>query len=181
MVLTILHFIGLMSTSIGSQVHCWLGTSRIADHRRSCTLHLCLGTTGLPKAANISHARVMQRSPWSAGMMDVQPDDRIYNCLRMQHSVGGVQTISATLIGGGSVVICEKFSASQFWSDVIRWDCTLFAVSCSTPIPARMRFTIGSGWPVVTEWPPNSRVSSKTDSGFPGFSNSMQLPRAVSR
>src|ERR1700733_6291249 len=38
----------------------------------------------------------------------------------------GVLALGATLVGGGSVVIREKFSASQFWSDVIRWDCTVF-------------------------------------------------------
>jgi len=33
----------------------------------------------------------------------------------------------------GAVVIRERFSASQFWSDVARWDCTLFQyiVSCA--------------------------------------------------
>jgi fatty-acyl-CoA synthase len=30
------------------------------------------------------------------------------------------------LVGGGSVVIREKFSARQFWNDIARWDCTLF-------------------------------------------------------
>ena len=49
------------------------------------------GTTGLPKAAIVSHARVMQWSYWFAGMMGPQPDDRLYNCLPMYHSVGGVQ------------------------------------------------------------------------------------------
>jgi fatty-acyl-CoA synthase len=29
-------------------------------------------------------------------------------------------------VGGGSVVIRERFSARQFWSDVVGWDCTLF-------------------------------------------------------
>lgn len=84
------------------------------------------GTTGLPKAARVSHVRAMQWSHWFAGMMDVQPIDRMYNCLPMYHSVGGVQAIGAMLTGGGSVVIREKFSASQFWDDVTRWDCTLF-------------------------------------------------------
>lgn len=84
------------------------------------------GTTGLPKAANISHARVMQWSHWFAGMMHVQPDDRMYNCLPMYHSVGGVQVPGSILVGGGSVVIREKFSASQFWNDILRWDCTIF-------------------------------------------------------
>jgi fatty-acyl-CoA synthase len=84
------------------------------------------GTTGLPKAANVSHGRVMQWSHWFAGMMGVQPADRMYNCLPMYHSVGGVQATGAMLVGGGSVAIREKFSASQFWADIARWDCTLF-------------------------------------------------------
>ena len=46
------------------------------------------GTTGLPKAANVSHARLMQWTHWFAGLMDVGPTDRMYNCLPMYHSVG---------------------------------------------------------------------------------------------
>jgi len=90
---------------------------------------LCIftsGTTGLPKAANVSHARIMQWSNWFAGMLGAQPDDRMYNCLPMYHSIGGVLVPGATLVGGGSVVIRDKFSASQFWSDILRWDCTMF-------------------------------------------------------
>jgi fatty-acyl-CoA synthase len=84
------------------------------------------GTTGLPKAARVSHFRLMQWSHWFAGMMDVRPSDRMYNCLPMYHSVGGVLATGAVLAGGGSVVIRERFSARQFWKDIIRWDCTLF-------------------------------------------------------
>ena len=84
------------------------------------------GTTGRSKAANVSHARVMQWSHWFAGLMDVRSSDRMYNCLPMFHSVGGVLATGAVLVGGGSVVIRERFSARQFWSDVVGWDCTLF-------------------------------------------------------
>jgi len=84
------------------------------------------GTTGLPKAANVSHARVLQWSYWFAGMMGAQRTDRMYNCLPMYHSIGGVLVPGALLVCGGTVVIREKFSTSQFWSDVIRWDCTMF-------------------------------------------------------
>jgi fatty-acyl-CoA synthase len=83
------------------------------------------GTTGLPKAANVSHARVMQWGRWFQGMLDLDASDRLYSCLPMYHSVGGVLAPGAILAAGGSLVIAEKFSASRFWSDVVRWDCTL--------------------------------------------------------
>ncbi len=84
------------------------------------------GTTGLPKPAKVSHGRVMQWSHWFSGMMQVLPEDRIYNCLPMYHSVGGVQAPGSVLVAGGTVVVSEKFSVSHFWSDILRWDCTLF-------------------------------------------------------
>jgi fatty-acyl-CoA synthase len=84
------------------------------------------GTTGLPKAAIVSHHRVMRWSHWFAGMMDTGPSDRIYDCLPMYHSIGGVVAIGSVLLRGGAAVIREKFSAREFWGDIARWDCTLF-------------------------------------------------------
>jgi fatty-acyl-CoA synthase len=84
------------------------------------------GTTGLPKAAKVSHYRLMQWSHWFAGMMDTQPSDRMFNCLPLYHSVGGVVAIFATLVSGGAVVIRPRFSASDFWRDVRDERCTLF-------------------------------------------------------
>lgn len=115
------------------------------------------GTTGMPKAVNVSHARVMQWSHWFAGLMGVQRTDRMYSCLPMYHSIGGVLVPGATLVGGGSVVIREKFSASQFWSDVVRWDCTMFqyigefcryllhATPSSNDLKHRIRLACGNG------------------------------------
>ena len=84
------------------------------------------GTTGLPKAAKVSHYRLMQWSHWFAGMLDVQPADRMYNCLPLYHSVGGVVASGATLVGGGAVEIRSRFSASDFWRDVRETRCTMF-------------------------------------------------------
>jgi len=84
------------------------------------------GTTGLPKAANVSHYRIMQWSHWFAGMMDTQPGDRMYDCLPLYHSVGGIVATGATLVGGGTVVLRERFSAGNFWRDVVEERCTLF-------------------------------------------------------
>jgi fatty-acyl-CoA synthase len=133
------------------------------DERRPLTIEdralyiFTSGTTGLPKAANVSHARVMQWSHWFAGMMGAQSTDRMYNCLPMYHSIGGVLVPGATLVGGGAVIIREKFSASQFWSDVIRWDCTMFqyigelcryllhATPSSNEMGHRIRMACGNG------------------------------------
>jgi fatty-acyl-CoA synthase len=84
------------------------------------------GTTGMPKAAKVSHHRLMQWSHWFAGMMDTKPADRMFNSLPLYHSVGGVVATFAPLVNGGSVVIRPRFSASDFWRDVAAERCTLF-------------------------------------------------------
>ncbi len=45
---------------------------------------------------------------------------------RPPRRVGGVLAPGAMLAAGGSLVVREKFSASQFWSDIIRWEYTVF-------------------------------------------------------
>ncbi|MCP1775351.1 fatty-acyl-CoA synthase [Bradyrhizobium japonicum] len=84
------------------------------------------GTTGLPKAASISHRRILNWSFWFAGLTGATPQDRLYDCLPLFHSVGGIVAPCSMLAAGGSVVIAEKFSASNFWPDIVRHDCTLF-------------------------------------------------------
>jgi fatty-acyl-CoA synthase len=84
------------------------------------------GTTGLPKAARVSHRRVLNWGHWFAGLTGASPDDRMYNCLPIHHSVGGVVATGAMLVAGGSVVLAGSFSASRFWREVRAWDCTMF-------------------------------------------------------
>ncbi len=90
---------------------------------------LCIytsGTTGPPKAANVSHYRIVQWTQWFAGMMDIRATDRMYNCLPMYHSIGGVVAAGAPLVAGATVVVRDRFSASGFWADVVAERCTLF-------------------------------------------------------
>ena len=115
------------------------------------------GTTGLPKAARVSHHRVMMWTHWFAGLIDPTPDDRMYDCLPLYHSVGGVVAPGSVLLGGGSVVIREKFSASRFWADVGESGATLFQyigelcryLTLAAPDPAearhRLRLCTGNG------------------------------------
>src|SRR5262249_23891933 len=108
------------------------GERLAAGERRALTIEdralyiYTSGTTGMPKAANINHYRLMLASHGFAGIMDTRANDRLYDCLPMYHTVGGVVATGAMLINGGSTVLREKFSAREFWDDVTRWDCTLF-------------------------------------------------------
>jgi len=58
--------------------------------------------------------------------MDTRANDRLYDCLPLYHTAGGVAAAGAVLIRGGSVVIRDKFSVHEFWDDIARWDCTCF-------------------------------------------------------
>jgi fatty-acyl-CoA synthase len=80
----------------------------------------------MPKAANINHYRVLAAMVAFASIMGATERDRMYDCLPLYHTVGGVIAIGAPLMHGGSVFIRERFSASQFWDDVVDNDCTLF-------------------------------------------------------
>jgi len=113
------------------------------------------GTTGFPKAARVSHRRVMNWSHWFAGMTGAGPRDRLYNCLPMYHSVGGVVASGAALLNGGAVIVREKFSARAFWQDVAESGATIFQyigelcrylLAQEGAIPAhRLRLAVGNG------------------------------------
>jgi len=113
------------------------------------------GTTGLPKAAYVSHRRVMSWTHWFAGMTGAGPNDRLYNCLPMYHSVGGVVATGAALLNGGAVIVREKFSASRFWQDVADSGATIFQyigelcryllASPEAPLPHHLRLAVGNG------------------------------------
>jgi fatty-acyl-CoA synthase len=57
--------------------------------------------------------------------MNTRASDRMYDCLPMYHTAGGLCAIGSLLVAGGSVVIGEKFSAREFWRDVAQHGCTL--------------------------------------------------------
>lgn len=85
------------------------------------------GTTGLPKAANINHSRLMRIMAGFAGALNTKTDDRMYITLPLYHGTGGMCAIGSMLWVGGTSVIAEKFSARQFWSDIVTHQCTMFA------------------------------------------------------
>ncbi|KAG5321732.1 S27A4 protein, partial [Acromyrmex heyeri] len=83
------------------------------------------GTTGMPKAAVINNLRYMLITCGVNSMLNLQSDDRIYNPLPLYHTAGGIIGAGQALIGGVTVVLCRKFSASKYWSECVHYECTV--------------------------------------------------------
>ncbi|HEY1612138.1 MAG TPA: long-chain-acyl-CoA synthetase [Rhizomicrobium sp.] len=84
------------------------------------------GTTGLPKAANISHMRTLFMMYGFAGALGAKATDRIYDVLPLYHSAGGICAPGVALTSGGSLVMRRRFSTHDFWNDCVRFQPTFF-------------------------------------------------------
>jgi len=78
------------------------------------------GTTGLPKAALMSHLRFLNAGGVIAGLLDLTREDVLYNVLPLYHGAGGMVIVSAALHVGIPFVLRRRFSATEFWEDVRR-------------------------------------------------------------
>jgi fatty-acyl-CoA synthase len=84
------------------------------------------GTTGLPKAANISHMRLLHIMSAFQGAVNAKTNDRMYDVLPLYHSSGGIAALGPCFLSGGSLVVRSKFSAGEFWDDCHRYKPTVF-------------------------------------------------------
>jgi hypothetical protein len=55
----------------------------------------------------------------------MRPNDIIYNPLPLYHSTGGILGTGPPLVLGNPVVLRTKFSASAYWKDCIKYNCTV--------------------------------------------------------
>ena len=84
------------------------------------------GTTGLPKAAKVSHVRAQNYlRAFSAGA-NAGPKDRMLMVLPMYHATGGLCGVGCAISKGGAVIVRPKFSASKFWDEAVEYKATMF-------------------------------------------------------
>ncbi|XP_077479541.1 long-chain fatty acid transport protein 6 [Stigmatopora argus] len=99
---------------------------RAATSLKSPTLYIFTsGTTGLPKAAVITHLQSLKAAGgfWAFG---VTKNDVIYCPLPLYHSAASLVGIGGTIELGATCVLKKKFSASQFWNDCRKHQVTVF-------------------------------------------------------
>ena len=94
--------------------------------RDTCLYIFTSGTTGLPKAARITHVRAQLYMRGFAGATNAKAADRIYVALPLYHATGGLCALGAAFLNGGSVFLRRRFSATHFWTEAIDEGCTMF-------------------------------------------------------
>lgn len=55
----------------------------------------------------------------------MQAADVLYDCLPLYHTAGNIMGVGQCLIYGLTVVLRKKFSASRFWDDCVKYNCTV--------------------------------------------------------
>ena len=93
------------------------------------------GTTSKPKGVLLTHANYIYGGEVMARAMRVGPDDRHLVVLPLFHAGAQLHAFLPMLLAGGSLAIVERFSASQFVSQAIRFEATLAALFAA---PIRM-------------------------------------------
>ncbi|GME65681.1 AMP-dependent synthetase/ligase [Neofusicoccum parvum] len=99
------------------------GVSRLKDlHAQPDDIALILhtsGTTGKPKAVPLTHRNITQSIKNVQATYNLGPRDRGLLVMPLFHIHGLVAGMLTPLASGGSVIVPQKFSASEFWKDFI--------------------------------------------------------------
>jgi len=80
------------------------------------------GTTGLPKAAVISHARWLMAGDSMQILWEISADDCFYCFLPLYHGAASMSLSSTAMSAGARIVVRRKFSRSEFWNDIRRYE-----------------------------------------------------------
>jgi acyl-CoA synthetase (AMP-forming)/AMP-acid ligase II len=82
------------------------------------------GTTGLPKAAAITNSRFLAAGFGFSALSSLRASDKVYCCLPIYHSSGGMLGFSMVWAVGASMHLSPRFSASKFWVECREHKCS---------------------------------------------------------
>lgn len=85
------------------------------------------GTTGMPKASITNHLRwLAAHAAFGYLVSGMRSTDRFYLTLPLYHATGLLVCWGAIVSGPAAIVIGRRFSASRFWDDIRKYNCTGF-------------------------------------------------------
>lgn len=86
------------------------------------------GTTGRPKGVVHTHSSLLAGGWTTKIAHELSEADRGFCVLPIYHINGLCVTVMGTLVSGGSLAMCERFSSSKFWDNLGKAEATWFSV-----------------------------------------------------
>jgi len=86
------------------------------------------GTTGKPKGVMLSHRNILAGGKNVVLSHKINTNDRALCVLPLFHINGAIVTIIGPLVSQSSLVLCERFSVTNFWKFISKFKCTWFSV-----------------------------------------------------
>ena len=107
-------------------------------------LLLTSGSTGAPKAVELTEAQLLHVAAGVARHNELTPADRGYNPLPLFHINAQVVAVLATLVAGATLLTDRKFRRTAFWERMSGQDVTwinsvpaILTILADYPVPAR--------------------------------------------
>jgi len=103
------------------------------------------GTTGVPKGALLSHKNVLSGGRNTALAHEVVSTDISFCVLPLYHINAEMVSIASALVSNSCVVTVGKFSVSNFWQIIEKYQCTWFSV-----VPTIINYLLNDDFDVKT-------------------------------
>ncbi|MBV1872822.1 MAG: long-chain-acyl-CoA synthetase [Gammaproteobacteria bacterium] len=117
--------------NLGAEMQDQPKTNPIATDAINKTDHLFYiytsGTTGMPKASITNHERFLAAYGGGGIFANLSDKDILYATLPLYHATGLLICWAGGVLNAGAAIApARKFSASNFWADIERYQCTAF-------------------------------------------------------
>ncbi len=86
------------------------------------------GTTGKPKGVMLTHDNILNGGKNVLISHELTPLDKALCVLPLYHINGLIVTVMGPLVSHSSLVLSEKFSATNFWKHIEEFKCTWFSI-----------------------------------------------------
>ncbi len=83
------------------------------------------GTTGSPKGVMQPHKTYVLCGEAYVSWLEIEPEDRLITCLPLYHANAQYYSTMGSLAANASLVLLERFSASRFWEQAVRYQATI--------------------------------------------------------
>jgi len=98
------------------------------DQHDPALLMYTSGTTGKPKGVMLSHKNILAGGKNVVLSHKLKTNDRALCVLPLYHINGAIVTVMGPLVSQSSLILCERFSVTNFWKFISTFKCTWFSI-----------------------------------------------------